>query len=261
MKNLLIKTREKLLAIIKAISSFFLNCFKGVKDLKGKKLLKPLKISVIVLVCLAVLVGIYALIINGVVINGTKEQIFTTEQVKERDGFDCIIVLGCKVKDNGQPSDMLRDRLERAVELYKEGVAPKILMSGDHGQVTYNEVKTMKEYAISKGVPSSDIFMDHAGFSTYETIYRARDVFKVNRAVIVTQEYHLYRALYIANSLGVDAFGVSSDLNTYRGQLSRDLREILARNKDFITSIYKPLPTFLGEDISIEANGDITNDY
>ena len=234
---------------------------EGIKKLKSKKALKFLKVVLIIFLLLSVLVGIYALVINAMVVNATKEQIITTEEAAEIENIDCIIVLGCKVWDNGVPSAMLRDRLDRAIEAYKAGVAPKILMSGDHGRTTYNEVKAMKDYAINKGVPSSDIFMDHAGFSTYETVYRARDVFKVKKAVIVTQEYHIYRALYIANALGVEMFGVTSDYHAYSGQLSRDIREILARNKDFITSIFKPLPTFLGEEIAISANGDITNDY
>ena len=265
MKKFLTKTKETLNCVFNKTRSFFVGVLKALKGflekLDRKRIRKILIIFASVFVSLCILVGVYALIINAVVVNGTKAQIITTQKAKEIDNFDCIIVLGCKVKDNGNPSDMLRDRLDRGIELYKEGVAPKILMSGDHGRVTYNEVKTMKEYAISKGVPSSDIFMDHAGFSTYETIYRAKDVFKVKKAVIVTQEYHLYRALYIANALDIETFGVTSDYHIYRGQTMRDIREILARNKDFITSIYKPLPTFLGEEISIEANGDITNDY
>jgi vancomycin permeability regulator SanA len=155
---------------------------------------------------------------------------------------------------------MLRDRLERGVELYKQKSAPKLLMSGDHGQINYDEVNAMKQYAIENGVPSEDVFMDHAGFSTYETIYRARDVFDAKKVIIVTQEYHLYRALYIAKQLGVEAYGVSADLNRYAGQSMRDLREILARNKDFAKCIVKPKPTYLGEVISVSGNGDLTND-
>ena len=265
MKKFLTKTKETLNCVFNKTRSFLvgvLKAFKGfLEKLDRKRIRKILIIFASVFVSLCILIGVYALVINAHVVNSTKSQILTTSSAVTEGGFDCIIVLGCKVKENGNPSDMLRDRLDRGIELYKEGVAPKILMSGDHGRVTYNEVKTMKEYAISKGVPSSDIFMDHAGFSTYETVYRAKEVFKVKKAVIVTQEYHLYRALYIANALDIEMFGVTSDYHTYRGQTMRDVREILARNKDFITSILKPLPTFLGEEISIQANGDLTNDY
>jgi len=134
-------------------------------------------------------------------------------------------------------------------------------MSGDHGTVEYDEVNAMKQYAIEKGIDSEQIFMDHAGFSTYESIYRAKEIFGAERVVIITQEYHLYRALYIADALGLEAYGVASDQRTYSGQTMRDVREILARNKDFLTSLFKPKPTYLGETISLDGSGDVTNDH
>jgi vancomycin permeability regulator SanA len=176
------------------------------------------------------------------------------------EAADCIMVLGCKVQPDGRLSHMLEDRLKRGVALYKAGAAPKLLMSGDHGQVEYNEVAAMRQYAIDQGVPSEDIFMDHAGFSTYESLYRARDVFQVDRIIIVTQEYHLYRALHIAKSLGLESWGVSSDYRSYSGQFARDVREVLARVKDFGTSIFQPKPTYLGEPIPITGSGDATHD-
>ena len=118
----------------------------------------------------------------------------------------------------------------------------------------------MKQQAMDAGIPSSDIFMDHAGFSTYESLYRARDVFDADRIIIVTQEYHLYRALYVAEALGLDAYGVASDYHTYRGQMFREFREMIARCKDFCLAIFQPKPTFLGEVIPISGSGDLTND-
>ena len=155
------------------------------------------------------------------------------EDAKMLEDVDCILVLGCLVKDDGVPSDMLADRLKRGIELYEQGAAPKILMSGDHGRADYDEVNAMKRVAVDAGVPSSDVFLDHAGFSTYESVYRAKAVFGADKIIIVTQEYHLYRALFIAERLGVEAYGVNADLRAYRGQTSRDVREILARCKDF----------------------------
>ena len=102
--------------------------------------------------------------------------------------------------------------------------------------------------------------MDHAGFSTYESIYRAKEIFGAKKILIVTQEYHLYRALYIARCFGIDAYGVSSDLDNYYGQFHRDVREILARVKDFGLCILKVKPTYLGEPIDLHGNGDLTND-
>jgi vancomycin permeability regulator SanA len=133
-------------------------------------------------------------------------------------------------------------------------------MSGDHGSEDYDEVNTMKDYAIDKGIDSENIFMDHAGFSTYESLYRARDVFKIKKIIIVTQRYHLYRALYIANSLGLDAYGVASDPQQYVGQELREIREIVARVKDFFIVIVKPYPKYLGDAIPVNGNGDKTND-
>jgi SanA protein len=155
---------------------------------------------------------------------------------------------------------MLEDRLITGTALYEKGLSNRLLMSGDHGKDDYDEVNVMKKFAIDRGIPSSHVFMDHAGFSTYDSLYRARDIFLVKKAVIVTQEYHLYRALYVAKGLGIDAIGVSSDLRPYAGQEYRDLREILARVKDFIYVILQPQPTFLGETIPVQGDGDATND-
>ncbi len=228
---------------------------------KRKKISKKLILRVvIVLVILGLVAGLTVLGINAYVKGSVSDKILSEDE-DFPDDMDCIIVLGCKVKEDGSPSDMLKDRMKRAIELYENGVAPKILMSGDHGQTNYNEVMTMKQYAIDKGVPSEDIFMDHAGFSTYETMYRAKEVFGVEKAVIVTQEYHMYRSVYIANALGIDAYGCPSARYNYSGQTSRDIREVVARCKDFVTTIFKPEPTYLGDAIDIKGSGDVTNDY
>lgn len=221
---------------------------------------KPLKITALIFVALIIL-GIGGMFgINAYVKSVGRKLIVTPEEAQSLKTIDCILVLGCGVRDDGTPSDMLRDRLERGIELYFAGAAPKLLMSGDHGRAEYDEVNIMKQYAIDKGVPSEDVFMDHAGFSTYESVYRAKEIFQVENMIIVTQEYHLYRALYIAEKFGLTAFGVSCDYNIYAGQTMREVREILARNKDFFTSIFKPYPTFLGEAIPVNGNGDLTND-
>ena len=221
---------------------------------------KWILLSIVILLALAVL-GIGTIFgINAYVKECTSTAILSPEEAVKLDSVDCILVLGCKVKDNGVPSDMLNDRLRRGVELFNMGAAPKLLMTGDHGRESYDEVDAMKQYAVDKGISSSDVFMDHAGFSTYESMYRARDIFKVNKVIIVTQEYHLYRAVYIAQSLGLDAYGVSSDYRNYSGQTVREIREIFARVKDFVTSLFQPLPTYGGEAIPIYGDGNLTND-
>jgi len=213
-----------------------------------------------VALCLCVLGALAVLGINAGVILSVKDRVLSPEQAASLKDADCILVLGCGVKPDGSPSDMLNDRLRRGVELYCAGAAPKLLMSGDHGREYYDEVNTMKAFAVEEGINSADVFMDHAGFSTYEGIYRAKEVFGVKSIIIVTQEYHLYRALYIAKSLGLDAYGVDADYRSYSGQTARDVREVLARVKDVGTSMFRPKPTYLGEAIPISGDGDLTND-
>lgn len=212
------------------------------------------------LCCIGIL-GVSAVFgINAIVKGSVKDQILSAEEAAQLTDVDCILVLGCGIHADGSPSDMLHDRLRRGVELFALGAAPKLLMSGDHGREGYDEVDTMKTFAVDAGIDSDDVFMDHAGFSTYESMYRAREIFQAKKIIIVTQEYHLYRAIYIAESLGLEAYGVSSDYRAYSGQTGRDVREVLARVKDFGTSLFQPKPTFLGEAIPIWGDGNLTND-
>jgi vancomycin permeability regulator SanA len=191
--------------------------------------------------------------------SSTERYLITDEEASKLDA-DCILILGAGLKPDGTPNFMLQDRLDKGIELYREGVAPKLLLSGDNGQERYDEVNAMKDYVLRAGVPSEDIFMDHAGFSTYESMYRARDIFLVKRAIIITQEYHQYRALYTARGLGVEGYGVVPEPRTYAGQTYRDVREILARDKDFLKMIIKPKPTYLGETIPISGSGLASHD-
>ena len=213
-----------------------------------------------VMVCIGVLGGLAVLGINGIVKGSTKKQILTAEEAAKLTDVDCILVLGCGVRSDGSPSDMLHDRLRMSVELYELGAAPKLLMTGDHGRENYDEVDVMKSFAVDAGIASEDVFMDHAGFSTYESMYRAKEIFQAKKIIIVTQQYHLYRAIYIAEQLGMEAYGVAADYLGYYCQTKRDIREMLARVKDFGTSMFKPKPTYLGEAIPIWGDGNLTND-
>lgn len=228
--------------------------------MKKKKIKKILVIILIVILACSIIGAGLVFGINAHVKNVGGKNIITEEQAASLEGYDCIMVLGCGVNDDGSPSAMLLDRLMCGVELYEAGAAPKLLMSGDHGRTEYDEVNVMKNYAIDCGVPSSDVFMDHAGFSTYESMYRAKEIFGVKKMVIVTQEYHLYRSLYTAEKLGIEAKGVACDRYIYAGQTYREIREILARDKDFFYCLFKPSPTYLGEAIPVSGNGDLTND-
>jgi SanA protein len=215
--------------------------------------------SLLILLTIAALLAIIALAaIHAYVKNAYRNRIITPDQAMELNP-DCILILGARVWDTG-PGPMLADRLLQGIELYKAGVSDRLLVSGDHGTKEYDEVNAMKNYAIEHGVPSEHIFMDHAGFSTYDSMYRARDVFQVKKVIIVTQEFHLYRSLYIANKLGLDAYGVASDLRPYARQEYVEIREVLARIKDFFKVAIQPEPTYLGDPIPIDGNGDATND-
>lgn len=207
-------------------------------------------------VCL--LAAVAAIVVNWYVKSQAEGYLLTAQQASGLEA-DCILVLGCGVRESGEPSLMLRDRLQMGLTLYENGAAEKLLMSGDHGTVEYDEVNAMKDYAVERGVPSEDVFMDHAGFSTYESMYRAKEVFLAKKVIIVSQKYHLYRAVYDARDLGLDAWGVAAEEIAYAGQIGRELREILARNKDFLYCIFEPEPTFLGEPVPVWGNGDSSN--
>ncbi len=197
-------------------------------------------------------------IINFYIISTTKRRIIEISNIEDKD-YDCIVVLGAGIKNN-KPSPMLEDRLLTAIELYNNKAAPKILVSGDHEYKDYDEVNVMKNYLKENGIPSEDIFMDHAGLSSYDSIYRTKKIFKADKVIIVTQKYHLYRSLYIAKSIDLNAYGVSATKREYMNQTKRDIREIAARIKDFLKCLIKPEPTYLGEVIPIKGNGDRTDD-
>ena len=210
----------------------------------------------IVAVALAI-VAVFA-VTNVVTIVGSKGSIVSADEASISSA-DAIVVLGASVFADGTPSGILQDRLDDGIALYFAGVAPKLIMSGDNGTESYNEVRVMKQYAIAQGVPSEDIFCDHAGFSTYESMYRAKYVFGCQRIVVATQTYHLYRALWSAKSLGMQATGVSSDYHEYQKQLQYDIREVPARTKDFFKALFRMPSTYVGDAISLDQDGYVTN--
>ncbi len=223
-----------------------------------KKHTVPRKLLKIILVCgFAALTAVTA--VNLWIYASVKDRIFSPDEIGETSA-DCILVLGAGVRDDGSPSHMLEDRLLTGIDLYHRGFSPVMLMSGDHGREEYDEVNAMKDFAAAEGVPGNVIFLDHAGFSTYESLYRAKEIFGAQRIVVVTQEYHLWRALYIADALGLDAIGVSADRRTYVGQSMRETREIAARMKDFLWCLFLPEPTYLGETIDLGGNASVTHD-
>lgn len=190
--------------------------------------------------------------------SSTKAQIKTVAELSDY-AADCIIIPGAKVHQRAL-SHMLEDRVLTGIEAYRNGVAPKLLMSGDHHTVQYDEVNAMREYALQKEVAADDIFMDHAGLSTYETLYRAKHIFGAKSVVIVTQDFHLPRALYIANALGLDAVGVPADRRPYHAVFKNYLREIPACDKAVLDCIFHLSKPIGGDPISLVGSGQVTWD-
>lgn len=231
------------------------------KENKKEKMKKKMFIRVLVWFVFVVIIMTLTVVgINLHIVIKEKSKILSLEEAAKFQA-DCIIVLGAGIRDDGSPTWMLEDRIKIGDKLYQNHATDKIIMSGDHGRENHDEVNTMKNYAIGEGIPSEDIFMDHAGFETYDSLYRARDIFGAKKVIIVTQEYHLYRALYIADRLGMEACGVTSDLRFYSKKMVYwKFREYLARVKSFVKCIAQPKPKYLGDTIDLSVSGDVTND-
>lgn len=198
---------------------------------KMKKIFKYILIVLIVIILVPVIINFY-------IILSTKNRIVSGDSELLTD-IDYIVVLGAGIR-RGKPSPMLEDRLKTGISLYNNDISNKILITGDHMNDNYDEVTVMKNYLLEHGIPEEDIITDNYGISTYDSIYRVKNVYKSNKVVIVSQRYHLYRALFLSDNLDLESYGVEANLRYYYGQWYREIREILARNKDFIKGIIKP---------------------
>ncbi|MCK4635469.1 MAG: YdcF family protein [Candidatus Moranbacteria bacterium] len=236
-----IKVKKLLSFFEKHLKSFFDNkFFKLIKKPFGSKWFKRIFI-------LGVASFIFLIGINFYIIKSTQDQIyFNQDNLPE---YQTALLLGAKVYDDGTLSFIMQDRADTAIEIYNLGKVEKILVSGDHGTTGYDEVNTVKNYLVKKGIPEKDIFTDHAGFDTYDSVYRAKNIFEVRSMIIVTQEFHLPRAIYIANSLGVESVGIVADKR--RSFLINYLRENVARIKAFLNVVFGAESEFLGERIPI----------
>lgn len=215
-------------------------------------ILKLIKNLFKILLSIVVLILFIQLVVLGV------GRVCLKSDMEDLKPADCILVLGTSVNPDGTPGSFLRERLDTAVELYYAGYSDKLLLTGDNGQVDYNEVEAMKRYALNAGVPAEDIFLDHAGFSTYESMYRAKNIFEVESAIVVTQKFHENRALYSGTVLGMKVQGYAAeDVQSTRPRALM-IREFLAREKDFFMAILRIKPTYLGEPISIHGDGTIS---
>ncbi len=176
------------------------------------------------------------LLINGIVLLRGGSSI--CKDMAEASEYDCILILGAGLRQDGSPSDMLEDRLKTGITLYEQGAAPIILLSGDRSGEDYDEVTAMASYCLEAGVPEHALWKDPTGYSTYESMKNMEKEGTIQRVAVVTQGYHLYRALYLAEQLGMEADGFSADLRSYRGQVFRETREAAARVKDFFMVLF-----------------------
>lgn len=222
---------------------------------RKKKRILIITLSVLLLLLIAGIAGF--VILQNAMVGSSAPHIKPLDKL---DPADAVLVLGARVYEDGTPSPLLQDRLDYGYAVYEKGLAPKIIVSGDHGQKEYNEVRAMKQYLLDKGVPEEDIFMDHAGFDTYDSMYRARDVFCVESLIICTQEYHAYRSIYIARRLGLEAQGYAApDLMV--NKTYNNLRESLARVKAVLeVELLHRQPKYLGDAIPISGSGLETED-
>lgn len=210
---------------------------KGARGSFARVLLLPVKAALACVVFAAVLV----VVANVHTVASTRDDVHTVDELADARA-DAVVVLGASVFADGTPSDILADRLEVAVDLYAAGAAEVIIVSGDNRDSHYNESAAMKLYCVELGVPADDVLVDHAGYDTYSSMYRARSVYGADSVVVVTQAYHLYRALATAQGLGMEAEGVPADKGAYDDQLSYSLREVAARTKDFVQTMLRVVP-------------------
>jgi SanA protein len=201
---------------------------------------------------------LFFVLLNIYIIQTTRSFIF--KNLEDVPSKQVALLLGAKVYPNGRMSDVMSDRALTALELYKNKKIQKILISGDHGRQSYDEVNTIKDYLLKNSVPAQDIFLDHAGFDTYDSLYRAKAVFQVSSVIIVTQDFHLPRAVYIGKSLQLDAVGLSADKHSYVSETYNQLRESLARLKAFFDVMFQAKPKFLGPTISIQGDSKLSWD-
>jgi SanA protein len=216
--------------------------------------MKLLRYSIII----CIVTVIFILIINLIVFWKSDKYIYTN--VKEVPECYTAIVLGAFVSKSGYLSDILQDRVDMAIELYKNKKIKRFLLSGDHGRVEYDEVNSMKKYLTDNGIDTQDIFLDHAGFDTYNSMVRANRIFQVKDAIVVSQGFHLPRAIYIARSKGIKAYGIEADKRQYVSINKSRFREVIANIKAFYEVSINKSPRFMGNEIPITGDSKLSYD-
>lgn len=235
------------------------------KRKNNKKAEKPTKsvfkriVNIFLILILIAALGIISLAVsNNIVIKSAGDYILTPDEARELDA-DCILVLGCRAIGD-EPSLMLEHRIMTGIELFESGASDRLLMSGDHGRSDYDEVYAMKKYALERGIDADSVFCDHAGFSTYESMYRAKEIFGCKKIIVVTQKFHLSRAVYIGRRLGMEVYGVACDRGVYAMEKANNKREAMARPIAILQCLFKPKPKYLGDAIPISGKGSATDD-
>ena len=202
--------------------------------MKKKKLNKAAKRTVALILTFVLLCAGYGFGVNFYIILSQRGKIISSEEASRLDKVDYVLVLGCGVREDGTPSRMLYERLKTGAQVLERQSGASLLLTGDNSGESYNELAVMKKVSIENGVEESQMTIDDYGFSTYESLKNAKEKFGAKKIIIITQPYHMYRALYIANKLGIEAYGVTAYLPFYPRQILWTLREVLARNKDFL---------------------------
>jgi vancomycin permeability regulator SanA len=201
----------------------------------------------------AIALALFIIVANLIVMVPSNGKIFSLTNSEIPTDADTIIVLGCGVKRNGEPSDMLYDRLKTASMVAALCPDAKVLLTGDHHRENYDEIAVMKRVIIELGVDESRLDYDGYGLNTYDSMFRAASMYDVHKAIIITQRFHLPRAIYTACNYGIDAYGVEADIRSYLGIVYNNMRELPARTKDLIINMLRTNPT-MGNSVSPDAN-------
>lgn len=218
---------------------------------KFKKFLKWVTIFILIIV-------FFVVFVNTCIILKTKSKIHNS--IEDLPDAEVVLILGARVYSDKRMSDIYLDRAKTALAVYWSGKVKKILVSGDHGGEYYDEVNTVRKFLLEDGVPAEDIFLDHAGFDTYDSVYRAKNIFGVSSMIISTQNFHLPRAIYISKNLSIEASGISADRRRYLNMTNYQLRELLARIKAFLDVTFNSKSKLLGIEIPISGDGQLSWD-
>lgn len=219
--------------------------------------MKYLVKSVKPLLIIAILGFTFIIIANYLVDQATEKVIFT--DIKSSPQTKLAIIFGAGIKNN-KPSRYLKDRLDAGISLYKNNKVDKILLSGDNGRDEHDELTVMKLYCFENGVDTTKIYIDYAGFDSYSTMYRAKHIFKVDTAILVSQEYHLARCVYLGDKLGIKSFGYSANVGSYPGYKYYAFREKISVAKAVLDIFRKRKPKYLGETVDVNGKSNYTKE-